>query len=112
MSAQDLAQFVEQYHRSVDAFVQGDPEPSKRLYSRGDDATLANPISPPMRGWNQIEGAIDRAAAQLREGERCTWELEPEREWSVSMKPDDLPTPWCYPGRDCFAPAVKDLRRA
>src|SRR6478672_6366044 len=74
MSAQDLAQFVEQYHRSVDAFVQGDPEPSKRLYSRGDDATLANPISPPMRGWNQIEGAIDRAAAQLREGERCTWE--------------------------------------
>jgi len=44
--------------------------------------------------------------------EHCTWELEPEREWSVAVKPDALPTPWCYPGRDCFAPAVKDLRRA
>ena len=33
----------------------------------------------------------------------------PEREWSVSMKPDVLPKDWPYTGNDCFAPSVSDL---
>ena len=74
MSADDLAQVIEQYHRAVDAFVRGDPEPQKRLWSRGDDATLANPLGPPARGWTQVEQAATRAAAQLRDGEPCTYE--------------------------------------
>ena len=69
MSASDLAQVIEDYHRGVDAFVQGDLEPQRRLWSRGDDATLANPLGPPARGWAEIEQALERAAAQLREGE-------------------------------------------
>ena len=43
MSPSDLAQFIQQYHHSIDAIVRGDPEPQKRLWSRGDDVTLANP---------------------------------------------------------------------
>ena len=74
MLAADLAQVVEHYHRAVDAFVQGDLEPQKRLWSRGDDATLANPLGPPARGWDQIEQALERAAAQVRDGEPCTYE--------------------------------------
>jgi ketosteroid isomerase-like protein len=69
MSASDLAQFIEQYHRSVGAFLQGDPEPQKRLWSRRDDVTLANPLGPPARGWHQVEDALVRAAAQIRGGE-------------------------------------------
>jgi ketosteroid isomerase-like protein len=67
MALSDLAAFVEQYHRSVAAFVAGDPEPQKRLWSRRDDVTLANPLGPPARGWGQVEAALDRAIVQLRE---------------------------------------------
>lgn len=69
MSASDLVQAIEQDHRALDAFVKGDPEPKKRLHSRGDDATLANPLGPPARGWNQIAQALEHAAFQLRDGE-------------------------------------------
>ena len=44
--------------------------------------------------------------------DRPTFELEPESEWSVSVKVDKLPVPWCYPGRDRFAPQVKQLTPA
>ena len=69
MSASALAQVIEQYHRGLGAFIRGDPEPVKRLMSRRDDVTLANPLGPPARGWNQVEEATDRAAAQARDGE-------------------------------------------
>ncbi len=74
MSASDLEEVIEDYHRGVDAFVRGDPEPQKRLWSRGDDATLANPLGPPARGWEHIEQALERAAALVRDGEPCTHE--------------------------------------
>lgn len=74
MSKSDLEQVMEQDHRALDAFVKGDPEPKKRLYSKGDDATLANPLGPPARGWNQVAEALERAASQLRDGEPATFE--------------------------------------
>jgi ketosteroid isomerase-like protein len=74
MLAPTLAQVIEQYHRALDAFVKGDPEPDKRLYSRRDDVTLANPLGPPNRGWTQVEAAMERAASQLRDGEVLTFE--------------------------------------
>ena len=70
----DLEQFVEQYHRTIDAFVRGDVEPQKPLWSRGDDAILASPLAPPARGWDEIWQAAERAAAQVREGEPGTYE--------------------------------------
>ncbi len=69
MTTPDLAQVIEQYHRAVGAFVKGDPEPQKRLWSRRDDITLANPLGPPARGWQQVEATLARAAAQIRDGE-------------------------------------------
>ncbi len=74
MSATDLAQVIEQDHRALDALVRGDPEPKKRLFSRRDDVTLANPPGPPARGWNQVEKTLERAVAQLREGEPIRFE--------------------------------------
>ncbi len=74
MSASDLAQVMERDHRALDAFVKGDPEPKKRLFSRRDDVTLANPFGPPARGWNQVEKTLERAASQLREGEAIRFE--------------------------------------
>ena len=74
MSSSDLAQVIEQYHQALDAFVKGDPEPNRKLFSRRDDVTLANPLGPPARGWTQVEQTMERAAAQLREGEPTRFE--------------------------------------
>jgi ketosteroid isomerase-like protein len=69
----DLAQTIEEYHRALDAFVTGEPE-TKKLFSRRDDVTLANPLGPPVRGWSQVEKVMDHAVAQLREGEPIRFE--------------------------------------
>ncbi len=65
----DLVRVVEQYHRALQAYVAGDANPVMRLFSRRDDVTLANPLGPPARGWSQVEEAMQRGAAQVREGE-------------------------------------------
>jgi ketosteroid isomerase-like protein len=74
MSASDLAQVIEHSHRALDAFMKGDPEPAKALFSRRDDVTLANPFGPAARGWAQVEPALERAAAHYREGEATGFE--------------------------------------
>ena len=75
MSTADLGQFIEQYHRALDALVQGDPEPVQQLFSRRDDVTLANPLGPAVRGWSQVAEATARAASQIREGEPVAFEI-------------------------------------
>ena len=63
-----LDQLIEMDHQATAAIIKGDPEPKKQLYSRGDYATLANPLGPPARGWQQVEAA----ASQLRDGETAS----------------------------------------
>lgn len=69
MLPRDLDAVIEKYHQALDVFVKGDPEPVGILYSRRDDATLANPFGPPVRGWKQVAETTVRAAANYREGE-------------------------------------------
>ena len=70
----DLAAFIERDREALDAIVRGDPEPKKKLYSRRDDATLANPFGPPARGWQKVAETLERAASQLREGKALAFE--------------------------------------
>jgi ketosteroid isomerase-like protein len=65
----DLDQVVEQYHLALGEFVKGNPEPVKQLFSHQEDVTLANPLGPPVRGWEQVAETIDRAASNFRDGE-------------------------------------------
>ena len=81
----------EQYHLSLDAFGKGDPEPQKRLWSRPDDISLANPLGPPVRGWREVEVVADRAASQLQDGEilgfeRITEVETPDQEYIVEIE--------------------------
>jgi ketosteroid isomerase-like protein len=69
-----LAQAIEQDHRAGDAFHTGDPEPKKKLFSRGDDATLANPLGRTARGWSEVEKTMEYAASRYREGEPIRYE--------------------------------------
>lgn len=70
-----LDEFKERYRRSLQAFIEGDPEPNKRLWSRQDDVTLANPVGPPAKGLTRVFEAMDRAAGMTREGEGLTLDV-------------------------------------
>ena len=68
MKRSDLHDFIDQYHRALDEFFRGDPEPAKRLYSHREDATLANPFGTVAVGWEQVAKTMERAALNYRDG--------------------------------------------
>jgi len=74
MVASDFAEFVEDYHRALDQFFKGNPEPAKELYSQSEDATLANPFGPVAVGWTEVAETMDRAAANYRDGRATGFE--------------------------------------
>jgi ketosteroid isomerase-like protein len=75
MRTVDFDEVVEQYHLALGEFVKGNPEPAKMMYSHREDVTLANPFGPPMRGWEQVAATVERAASQLRDGEKLGFEI-------------------------------------
>ncbi len=75
MSTFDFDAIVEQYQRALGEFVKGNPEPSKMVFSHQEDVTLANPLGPPARGWEQVAQTMERAASQLRDGENVGFDI-------------------------------------
>ena len=49
-----LDELITNFHGAASAFAQGDPEPVKRLFSKADDVTLANPFGPAVRDWAAV----------------------------------------------------------
>jgi ketosteroid isomerase-like protein len=74
MAEPELGSFVDEYHRALDAFFRGDPEPAKRLYSHRDDVSLANPFGPVAVGWEEVEETMERAASNYRDGRASGFE--------------------------------------
>jgi ketosteroid isomerase-like protein len=62
------------YHRALESFIVGDPDPVLAMWSTRDDATLANPFGPPARGFAAIQQASRRAASQVADGTGFTVE--------------------------------------
>ena len=75
MSTFDFDEVVEQYHLALGEYVKGNPEPVKKLVSHREDVTLANPLGPAVRGWEQVAAAAERAASQFSEGESVGFEI-------------------------------------
>src|SRR5918911_3176932 len=70
----DVDQLIEQYHQALDEFVKGNPEPVKKLFSHREDVSLANPLGPPARGWEQVAQTVERAASNFTDGEMVGFE--------------------------------------
>jgi ketosteroid isomerase-like protein len=70
----ELNEFRDRYHRSVEAFIQGDPDVQKPLWSTGDDVTLANPLGPPVKGAVAVWQHLNRAASLINGGHDYTFE--------------------------------------
>jgi ketosteroid isomerase-like protein len=70
-----LERMMEQCEKAWNAFVKGDPQPAKALFSHRDDVTLANPWGPPVRGWDKVSVTLDAAADRFRDGEVSSFEV-------------------------------------
>jgi ketosteroid isomerase-like protein len=72
MDTSDFAEFLKQYHLALREITNGRPELYKKLSSRREDVTLANPFAPfgPVsRGWAQVAETLERAASNYADGE-------------------------------------------
>jgi ketosteroid isomerase-like protein len=70
----DVDKRIEQFNLAQGEVVKGNPEPALRLFSHRDDVTLANPLAPPVRGWERVAEIAERAASQFRDGEMVAFE--------------------------------------
>jgi ketosteroid isomerase-like protein len=75
MSTFEFDEVVAQYQRALREFVRGNPEPNKLVFSHHEDVTLANPLGPAARGWEQVVATMERTAAQMSEGEITDFEI-------------------------------------
>ena len=71
----DVDDLIERYHRALDEFYKGNPEPVKDLYSHREDVTLANPlVGLPAIGRERVAETVEHASAQFRDGEVVAFE--------------------------------------
>jgi hypothetical protein len=71
----DVDQLIEQYQLALDEFMKGNPKPVQDLYSHREDASLANPYGPPVRGWDGIAKTTEHAASLRRDGRTRGFEV-------------------------------------
>ena len=74
----DLDEVIERYHLTESELLKGNPEPAKKLWSRREDVTLANPYGPPASGWEQVDQATESASSVIRGGESVEFETVAE----------------------------------
>jgi ketosteroid isomerase-like protein len=103
----DVDRLIERYHLALGEFVKGNPKPVKELFSHGKDVTLANPLGPPARGWEQVAQVIERAASNFRDGEMVAFEyvakyVTPELAYAVWLERANVK----MGGMEDFAPST------
>ena len=70
----DVEAAVQRDYDALNAIVRGDPGPKKLVFSHRDDVSLANPVSPAVRGWAAVEALLDRVIPQLSDGSPIEFE--------------------------------------
>jgi ketosteroid isomerase-like protein len=66
---------IEQYQLALDEFMKGNPEPVQELFSHTEEASLANPYGPPVRGWDKVAKTTEHAASLRRDGRATSFEI-------------------------------------
>ena len=72
MDTSDFDGFLKQYHLALVEITNGKSDLYKKLLSRREDVTLANPFAPfgPVsRGWAQVSETLERAASNYSDGQ-------------------------------------------
>jgi len=63
---------IEEYHKALDVFSRGNPEPLKNLCS--EDVMLANPFGSTVKGRKLVFEAFDYASSRFRDGTANSYE--------------------------------------
>jgi ketosteroid isomerase-like protein len=71
----DVDELIERYQLALDEFMKGDPKLVQELFSHREDASLANPYGPPVRGWDGIAKTTEHAASLRRDGRATGFEV-------------------------------------
>ena len=71
----DFDQAIEGCQRALNAFLKGNPEPNKAMFSHREDVTLLNPLGSLAHGWEQVSQTMERAASQVSDGEIPNFEI-------------------------------------
>jgi ketosteroid isomerase-like protein len=74
-AVEDVDELIEQYQRALGEFLKGDPKPVQALFSHREDASLANPYGPPVRGWDSIAKTTEHAASLRRDGRAIGFDI-------------------------------------
>jgi ketosteroid isomerase-like protein len=87
----ELDVVIGQYHGALDEFVNGHPDHLQTLFSHDDDVSLANPIAPIARGWEQVARTQTEASSQFLESgpthfERLVTYVTPRLAFIVEME--------------------------
>jgi ketosteroid isomerase-like protein len=76
MTAVDhVDRLIEQYQLALDEFMKGNREPVQELFSHTEEASLANPYGPPVRGWDKVAKTTEHAASLRRYGRATSFEI-------------------------------------
>ena len=70
-----MDELIERYQLALDEFMKGNPKPVQALFSHREDASLANPYGPPVRGWEEIAKTTEHAASLRRDGRATGFEV-------------------------------------
>jgi ketosteroid isomerase-like protein len=108
----DVAELIKQYQLALGEFVKGNPEPVKKLFSHREEVSLANPLGPPARGWEQVAQTIERAASNFSDGEMVAIEyvakyVTPELAYAVWLERVKVK----FGGMEDFAPSTLRVTR-
>ena len=66
--AHDLSTAIDGFRKALLSYVRGDHEPVASFFSIREDVTLANPLGPPRRGWDEVYAGIAAGGESFREG--------------------------------------------
>lgn len=76
MSDESFDAAVTAYHAAIAAVGRGDNGPALALYSREGDVVLANPLGPPIVGWDAIAVESAKVAARFAASDGSTMIFE------------------------------------
>jgi ketosteroid isomerase-like protein len=71
----DVDRLIELYQLAIDEFMKGNPQPVQELFSHREDASIANPYGPPVRGWDDVAKTTEHAASLRRDGRASGFEI-------------------------------------
>jgi ketosteroid isomerase-like protein len=74
-AVEDVDELIERYQRALGEFLKGDPKPVQALFSHREDASIANPYGPPVRGWDSIAKTTEHAASLRRDGRATGFDI-------------------------------------